>query len=246
MRGDRKREVWNIFAPHHYLSHTINLSSDCWVLKWGNALVGFCAVRTFPSGTMNYAKSIHRLVILPDFQGMKLGTRFMETLAEIYLKRGYKVHIRTAHERLGDHMEASALWRATGRNGKTGAISNGAINGKNQNMYIVNSVRYSYEYMGEEWANKPHIEFAVDSLDDIDVDALRSLLVELKRKNHLTIVHNKVQGDSWLNAMCRELGIRTELLYSKSHGKFSISKKRKGMKLLMELKKGKKPVYGIV
>lgn len=216
------------------------------MLKWGDTLVGFCAVRHMPSGSMCFAKSIHRLVILPDFQGMRLGTRFMETLAEMYVKQGNKVHIRTAHEKLGNHMGKSPLWRPTGRNGKKGAVSNGAINGKNQNMYIVNSERFSYEYMGQDYANKPHFVLAVDSLSDIDEKEMCAFLKGLKKKNHVTIVHNKVTKYSWLNEMCRELGIRTELLYSKCHGKFKISKVRKGMKKLVSLQRGKEPVYGVV
>lgn len=225
------------------MSHTINLSSDCWVLKWGNALVGFCAVRPFPSGTMNFAKSIHRLVILPDFQGMGLGTKFMEALGELYLSRGIKVHIRTAHEKLANHMARSPLWRPTARNGKKGAVSNGSINGKNQNMYIVDSVRFSYEYVGKEYASKPHTELIVDKLKGIDLAELRKMLVELKRENYITIVHSKVREDTPLNILCKELGIRTELLYLNNHGKCIISKKHLGKKKLVALHKGGKPIY---
>ena len=139
------------------------------MLKWNDAYVGFCAVLAYPNGSLNFAKKIHRLVILPDFQGLGLGTKFMETLCDMYLRKGYKMYIRTAHESLEHHFKNSPLWKVGPRNGKKGDVSNGAINGRNQNMYIVNSERYSYEYMGEEYATKPHEELVLDSLANIDM-----------------------------------------------------------------------------
>ena len=192
---------------------------------------------------MNYARSIHRLVILPDYQGLGIGTKFLEASCEVYLKQGYKVHIRTAHEKLGMHMGNSNLWRATGRNKKKGAISNGEINGKNQNMYIVDSVRYSYEYVGEDFYEKPHTELIVDDLADIDMKEMRKLLVSLKQKNYITVVHSKVRERTKLNELCLELGIRTELLYLNNHGVSAISKKHKGHEKLVSLKEGHSPEF---
>ena len=192
---------------------------------------------------MNNAKRIHRLVILPDFQGMKIGTKFLEAICEHYLNQGMKVHIRTAHEKLGLHMGNTPIWRSTGRNGKMGAISNGQINGKNQNMYIVNSVRYSYEYMGEDFCTKPHVQFAVDRLTNIDMVEMRKMLVSLKKRNYITIVHSRVRENTALNELCHELGIRTELLYLNKHGKSVLNAKHIGERKLVSLKPGHKPVY---
>ena len=204
--------------------------------------MGFCAVLTSPSGTMKDAKHIHRLVILPDFQGLRIGTKWLEAMCELYLKQGFRVYIRTAHEKLGNHMERSPLWRDTPRNGKKGAISNGEINGKNQNMNIVNSERYSFEYVGKDWV-LPHKELIVDRLTNIDLKEMRRMLVELKKHNYITVVHSRVREETALSALCKELGIRTELLYFNRHGEFAISKKNLGKQKLVSLKPGKKPVF---
>ena len=225
------------------MSHTCERAADYWVLKWGTTLVGFCAVLTLPSGTMKDAKRIHRLVILPDFQGMRIGTRFLEAICDIYLKQGKKVHIRTAHEKLGNHMAHSPLWRPTARCGKKGAISNGEINGKNQNMYIVDSERYSYEYVGADYATKKHLELVVDKLTNIDMREMRKMLVELKKENYITIVHSRVREETPLSILCKELGIRTELLYFNRHKKFEISKKNIGKDMLVSLLPNGKPKY---
>ena len=192
---------------------------------------------------MKDAKHIHRLVILPDFQGMRIGTKFLEAICDIYLKRGLKIHIRTGHEKLGNHMGNSTLWRPTARCGKKGAISKGEINGKNQNPYIVDSERYSYEYMGIDYYTKRHLEFVVDKLKNIDMSEMRKMLVELKKENYITIVHSRVREETPLSILCKELGIRTELLYINRHGEVTISKKNLGKKKMVSLKPNKKPVF---
>ena len=224
------------------MSHSLESAADCWVLKWGESYVGFCAVLPHPSGTLNYAKHIHRLVVLPDYQGMRIGTKFLEAICKHYVNRGYKMYIRTAHEKLAMHMGHSDLWNATARNGKKGAISNGKINGKNQNMYIVDSERYSYEYVGEEFS-KPHIEFVVDGLSGIDMDEMRKMLIELKKSNYITVVHSKVRNDTKLTELCHELGIRTELLYLYKHDEVQLNGKHRGKLKVVSLKPGKKPRY---
>ena len=197
----------------------------------------------YPNGSLSYAKKIHRLVILPDFQGMGLGTKFMEALCEMYLHKGYKMYIRTAHDSLAYHFNKSPFWRAGPRNGKTGDVSNGAINGRNQNMYIVNSERHSYEYMGPEYAEKPHEELVLDSLTNIDMKEMRKMLKELQEKNYITVVHGKIKQSSELNEICCELGIRTELLYQTNRQGSWIPKRHVGKMKLVSLKPGKKPVY---
>jgi GNAT superfamily N-acetyltransferase len=42
----------------------------------------------------------HRAVILPDFQGMGIGVRFTEIVAQIHLDEGHRFS-RTAHPKLG-------------------------------------------------------------------------------------------------------------------------------------------------
>ena len=174
---------------------------------------------------------------------MRLGTKFLEAICKHYVEEGKKVHIRTAHEKLGLHMEHTPTWRATGRNGKKGAYSKGKINGKNQNPHIVDSVRYSYEYMGEDFYTKPHTELIVDSLSGIDMKEMRKMLVELKRKNYITVIHSRVRETTALNELCLKLGIRTELLYLNKHGKSVLNAKHIGERKLVSLKPGHKPVY---
>lgn len=240
--SDKKAETWKMFAPHHYLSSKLNFAAECWVAKWEGTTVGFCAVLPQPTGTANYCKRISRLVILPDFQGLKIGTRFLDQICEMYVNQGFKVYIRSAHAKLANYWAKTPTWRATARNGKKGAFSNGDINGHDQNPYIVNRECYSYEYVGQDYVNKPEkMDIIVDSLKNIDKSAMRNFLLDAMSDKYVTVIHNRVQNESWLNLMCKELGIRTELLYI--HDK--ISKKHIGERKIVSFK-GRRPRYGKV
>ena len=207
------------------------------MLKWGDTLIGFCAVLTQPTGTANYCKRVSRLVILPDFQGLGAGTRFLDAICKMYVDGGYKVYIRSAHVKLANYWKKTPSWRPTARNEKRGAFNDGQI--KNTNPYIINRVCYSYEYVGMDYARKTHLEFVVDKLTNIDMGEMRRFLVGLKRNNYITIIHNKVKSESKLNSLCKELGIRTELLYIKG----VLNKKHVGAQKLVFLKPGKSPIY---
>lgn len=222
------------------MSSQLNFAADCWVLKWGETKIGFCAVLPQPTGTANYCKRISRLVILPDFQGLGVGTKFLDAICDIYVKRGFKMYIRSSHIKLANHWSKSELWRPTARNGKkSDNSSHGTIHNSKYNDYLVNRECYSYEYMGKEFAAKNHMEIVVDSIKNIDMNEMRSYLSGMMKSNYLTIIHNGVKHESALNVLCKELGIRTELLYING----VMSKKRIGCDKLVSLKKNHKPVF---
>ena len=40
-------------------------------------------------------KRVHRLVVLPDYQGIGIGTRFIKEIAKIITARGYELNLTT-------------------------------------------------------------------------------------------------------------------------------------------------------
>ena len=154
-----------MFRDHHYLSGDLNQSARCYLGIWNDIIVGFNAVITNPSGTLKHAWREHRTVILPDFQGLGLGTRFSDAIGEIMLAEGKRYFSKTAHPRLGEYREVSPKWRPTSHNKKArmdylnmsknfGAFwynNNGngkysdALREKHQNR-----VCFAHEYIGEK------------------------------------------------------------------------------------------------
>jgi len=108
--------VWTFFAPHHYLTGELNKATHCYVAVWEQQLVGFYAVMTNPAGTLKNAWRGHRLVVMPDYQGLGIGPRLSETVAQHYVDNGCRFFAKTAHPRLGSYRDASPRWKPTSKN----------------------------------------------------------------------------------------------------------------------------------
>lgn len=106
-------KAWDVFAPHHYLADTLNGAAQCYLATIGDAMFGFTAVLPFPNGNLRNAYREHRTVVLPDFQGMGLGVRLSDFVADYYVTNRRRYFSRTAHPRMGSYRDHSPLWRET-------------------------------------------------------------------------------------------------------------------------------------
>jgi len=106
-------ETWRIFAPHHYLDADLNPAARCFVATVNDTMFGFSAALPFPNGNLRNAWREHRTVVLPDFQGLGLGVRLSDWVANYFVDHGKRYFSRTAHPRMGQYRESSPLWRAT-------------------------------------------------------------------------------------------------------------------------------------
>lgn len=139
--------VWSVFAPHHYLAESLNRASHCYVATWDGILVGFVAVIAYPSGTVQGAYREHRLVVLPDFQGLGFGPRLSEAVALHYVQNGKRYFSKTAHPRIGEYRDHSPMWKPTSKNHMTRKDKDAATA---SGRWKVNPFRwtYSHEYVG--------------------------------------------------------------------------------------------------
>lgn len=55
-------------------------------------------------------KRVSRLVILPDYQGIGLGTKFLNFMAEYYISKGYDFSIITTAKNLISALKKSNKW----------------------------------------------------------------------------------------------------------------------------------------
>jgi len=110
-------EAWSVFREHHYLSSEINTSAHCWILvNERDTICGFASAISFPSRDLRNAWREHRTVILPDFQGLGLGSRLSNAIAKMYYDKGCRYFSKTAHPKLGEHRNNSNLWKPTSMN----------------------------------------------------------------------------------------------------------------------------------
>jgi energy-coupling factor transporter ATP-binding protein EcfA2 len=110
--------AWNIFREHHYLDHALNKTAQCFVATWNNKPVAFCSVLHFPHAVCANFKREHRTVVLPDFQGIGIGNRLSEYVAEYFLRKGFRFISTTSAPAMIRHRAKSLRWKMT-RLGKT-------------------------------------------------------------------------------------------------------------------------------
>lgn len=109
-------DTWERFKKYHYMTSELNSSATCFVFTWDNNLVAFVATLPFPSGTVKNAIRGSRTVVLPDFQGMGIGSKVTNFIAAIYKRNGYIYYTKTVNPALGKYREKSPLWESTPRN----------------------------------------------------------------------------------------------------------------------------------
>lgn len=154
-------DYWRYFSKYHYLDTTMSRSVHCYVLLLGDKPIGFhAAIHSTNRDIHSYWRG-HRTVILPEFQGMGIGTRFSDAIAQIYVDRGLRYFSKTAHPSFGEHREKSPLWRATSTNRKSRKSSyllkDGTVRampgyGGNAQIALRDADRvcYSHEYIGKK------------------------------------------------------------------------------------------------
>jgi GNAT superfamily N-acetyltransferase len=104
------RDAWRLFARHHYLSGELAPTARCYLAAWNGEPVAFCA--TIPAIGRRYRWRITRLVTLPDYQGIGIGLRVAEAVAELHREQSHRITIAASHPSVVLHCRRSPLWRA--------------------------------------------------------------------------------------------------------------------------------------
>ncbi len=113
-----RRHVWTMFARHHYLNGQLGQGARCFVATWRGVPVAFCATLA-QIGRRNEWR-ISRIVTLPDYQGIGIGMRVAEAVADVHRAQGLRLRVTASHPALLAHCSRSPAWRAT-RIMKTGS-----------------------------------------------------------------------------------------------------------------------------
>jgi len=108
-----RRSAWRIFREHHYLDHSIAQSSQCFVGYWNDEPVTFVAVLHQPNRQTKNFKRVSRLVTLPAYQGLGIGTGVLSEVADLFRSRGNRITIVTSHPGLMRALNSLGMWRCT-------------------------------------------------------------------------------------------------------------------------------------
>lgn len=149
-------ETWNLFKQHHYLTEDLNLAAKCFVVTFNDKPCAFIAILPMPSGTLQNAFRVSRLVVLPDFQGLSIGIKLLNYIGSLYLTDNKKLYIKTSNPSLFKGMEYNKNnWLLAYENNNLEAIrkENEKILLDNKNNFQQlrkESITKSFKYIGEK------------------------------------------------------------------------------------------------
>lgn len=151
------RDKWGMFKNHHYLTDKLPTAVRCFLAKWGDEVVGFASSMALPGripplyeGDTRMKFRECRTVCLPDFQGLGIGTRLSDAVADIHIEQGLRYFSKTSHIRMGEYRQNSPLWRKTATNLKDRSKSLRKYTGFNHWTVEKKRICYSHEYIGED------------------------------------------------------------------------------------------------
>lgn len=105
-----RQRLWTLFKRHHYLSGGLSVRARCFVARIGAAPVAFCATLACIGRKGHWR--ISRIVTLPDYQGLGVGMKFAEAVAELHRAEGKRLNITASHPAVIGHCRNSPRWKA--------------------------------------------------------------------------------------------------------------------------------------
>jgi ABC-type lipoprotein export system ATPase subunit/GNAT superfamily N-acetyltransferase len=107
------RSIWPVFAPHHYLSKSIHRAAQCYAAFCEGQPVAFASYMHQPHWGTKNIKMAHRIVTLPDWQGLGIGMRLSEFVGDDLWSKGYRFRITSAHPAVKSYCVRSPRWGDT-------------------------------------------------------------------------------------------------------------------------------------
>jgi GNAT superfamily N-acetyltransferase len=112
------KTIWPVFARHHYMSPELHTAAKCFVATVDDELCGFVSYFHFPHPKVKDIKFGHRVVVLPDYQGLGIASRLAHWLGQHVSEQGYRFRSATAHPAMIGIYTRSPRFREIGRQKK--------------------------------------------------------------------------------------------------------------------------------
>lgn len=114
-------ETWDLFKSHHYLTEEANKSYVFLLFEWNDKPVAMCVIGRHIGKKRDGMRSFRgsRVVVLPDYQGMGMGSKISEFCAGITKNMGGRYYTKTVNPALGEYRnKRTENWMPTAFNGK--------------------------------------------------------------------------------------------------------------------------------
>lgn len=147
---ENKEKLWKKFARYHYLSHSFNKAAHTYIATVNDEIAAFCAILPFPHPIAKDVWKVHRIVVLPDYQGIGLGVMFNDFIGQKYIDEGEKYVIVTSNPAFIHSMSKSNKWIATRKPSRVvGCSKTGKIHSLvKKDKTSRNRITCSFKYIG--------------------------------------------------------------------------------------------------
>ena len=149
---------WDMFRKYHYLSHNLNKSAREYIAVYKDKPIAFCSVLNFPHPKIKPMWKIHRIVVLPDYQGIGIGKKLLNFIADLYAQKNEYIGITTSLNGFAKSLlNDKAHWRFihAGKHSKNKGVKESLDKARpiNRNTY---SFRYSKTMTKQRSENAIH------------------------------------------------------------------------------------------
>lgn len=77
-------------------------------------MVGFCSVIHFPHPKNKKLKFVHRIVVLPDYQGIGIAKFMLNNIGKLYKDNGWDLRLKTSSFAMKKALEHNEQWIGVG------------------------------------------------------------------------------------------------------------------------------------
>lgn len=104
---------WPLFRKYHYLNYNLLGGSRQFVAFIDTEPVAFCAITHLVHNRIKDGMRVHRLVVLPDYQGIGIGGQILNHAAERCRNEKKRVYARFSHPALLALLDKDNNWKLT-------------------------------------------------------------------------------------------------------------------------------------
>lgn len=142
------RAAWRVFKHHHYMSADLSSAAQCFGGFINGECVAFTSYLHFPHPKRKNIKMGHRLVVLPDYQGLGIGGRLDDWLGLHLYKQGFEYRNVVAHPAMIAYYTKSPRWKLdrTGFGVAAGKHANKSIH-KHNAAVTIRRITSSFVYV---------------------------------------------------------------------------------------------------
>lgn len=141
------QEEWKIFNKYHYLSHEHNNAAHKYIAEINSKPIAWVSVLHFPHPKAKNIKKIHRIVVLPDYQGIGIGIKVLNEISKIYKEQKNRISLVTSSPSLIFGLNKNKNWIMTRKPSRTSGGQ--AETSQLKKSISINRLTASFEYIGD-------------------------------------------------------------------------------------------------